>query len=217
MPRLLSMPRMTRKTATPPDPKKPAPKKRASGTAARKAPAKAPTNPLKINGTEWNREKVMAAVCNAIASSSKSITTILAAGHEGHPLPDYATFARWLGEKDESGANPLRDQYARAKEAQAEVMAEELAELHNKAWVPVMDPETGQPMFFDGKPLMTVNKESAAVVRLEADNKKWLMGKLKPKKFGDKVTQEHVGANGNAIQVQSTVTFVHAPSRSRDE
>ena len=217
MQRLLSMPRMTRKTATPPDPKKPAPKKRASGTAARKAPAKAPTNPLKINGTEWNREKVMAAVCNAIASSSKSITTILAAGHEGHPLPDYATFARWLGEKDESGANPLRDQYARAKEAQAEVMAEELAELHNKAWVPVMDPETGQPMFFDGKPLMTVNKESAAVVRLEAENKKWLMGKLKPKKFGDKVTQEHTGPNGSAIQVQSTVTFVNPPARSDDE
>lgn len=192
-------------------------KKPVVGAAARKTAAKAPANPFKINSKEWDREKVMDVVCNAIASSSKSITTILAAGHEGHPLPDYATFARWLGEKDESGANPLRDQYARAKEAQAEVMAEELAEMHNKAWVPVMDPETGQPMFFDGKPLMTVNKESAAVVRLEAENKKWLMGKLKPKKFGDKVTQEHTGPNGSAIQVHSTVTFVNPPARSDDE
>ena len=39
------------------------------------------------------------------------------------------TFARWLGEEDAEGRNPLRDQYARAKEAQADYMAEELAEL----------------------------------------------------------------------------------------
>ena len=43
------------------------------------------------------------------------------------------TFARWLGEEDAEGRNPLRDQYARAKEAQADYMAEELAELHEKA------------------------------------------------------------------------------------
>ncbi|THF64254.1 hypothetical protein [Pseudothauera rhizosphaerae] len=33
-------------------------------------------------------------------------------------LPDYATVARWLSEKDENGANPICDLYARAKEAQ---------------------------------------------------------------------------------------------------
>jgi len=170
-----------------------------------------------VNGQSWDREKVMDILCNAIASSSKSITTILAAGHDGHSLPDYATVARWLAEKDESGANPLCDQYARAKEAQAEFMAEELAELHNKAWVPVIDAETGKPIMVDGKPVMTVDKASAAIVRLESDNKKWLMGKLKPKRYGDKVTQEHTGAGGGAIQVASTVTFVRPPEREEDE
>ena len=185
--------------------------------AVRKAAAKAPASPFKINGKEWDREKVMDAVCNAIASSSKSITTILAAGHKGHSLPDYATVARWLNETDENGANPICDQYARAKEAQAEFMGEELAELHSKAWVPVLDPDTGMPIVVDGRPLMTVDKASAAIVRLEADNKKWLMGKLKPRRFGDKVTQEHVGPNGGAVQVASTVTFVNPPARSDDE
>ncbi|AMO36424.1 hypothetical protein AC731_006530 [Thauera humireducens] len=211
------MPRMTRKTATSTDPKKPAARKRVAGTAARKAAAKAPANPFKINSKEWNREKVMDAVCNAIASSSKSITTILAAGHQGHPLPDYATVARWLNEKDENGANPICDQYARAKEAQAEFMAEELAELHNKAWVPVLDPDTGMPIVVDGRPLMTVDKASAAIVRLEADNKKWLMGKLKPRRFGDKVTQEHVGEGGGPIKARIAVEFVRPPARSEDD
>lgn len=209
------MPRKSTTTST--TPKKPATKKRAAGAAARKAQPKKPANPFMLNEKEWDREQVMAVVCNAIASSSKSITTILAAGHEGHRLPDYATVARWLSERDENGANPICDLYARAKEAQAEYMAEELAELHNKAWVPVFDPETGAPIMHNGKPLMTVDKASAAIVRLEADNKKWLMGKLKPRRFGDKVTQEHVGAGGGAIQVASTVRFIDPPPRSDDE
>lgn len=192
-------------------------KKLADGVAARKARQKPPTNPLKINGKEWNREKVMAVVCNAIASSSKGITTILAAGHDGHPLPDYFTISKWMNEKDENGASQIGEMYARAKEAQAEFMAEELAELHSKAWVPVLDPDTGMPIVIDGRPLMTVDKASAAIVRLEADNKKWLMGKLKPRRFGDKVTQEHVGFDGGAVQVASTVTFVNPPARSDDE
>ena len=208
---------MTRKTATPPDPKKPAMKKRAAGTAARKPSTKPPANPLKINGKEWDREKVMAVVCNAIASSSKGITTILAAGHEGYPLPDYFTISKWMNEKDESGASPIGEMYARAKEAQAEFMAEELAELHNKAWVPVMDPDTGLPIVIDGKPIMTVDKSSAAIVRLEADNKKWLMAKLKPRRFGDKVTQEHVGEGGGPIKARIAVEFVRPPARSEDD
>jgi len=205
---------MTRKTDTS-DAKKPA-RKRPAASAARKPVTKA-ANPFMRNGQEWDREKVMVVVCNAIASCSKSITTILAEGHNGSKLPDYATIARWLNEKDEDGQNPLCDLYARAKEAQAEYMAEELAELHNKAWVPVIDPDTGQPMVFDGKPVMTVDKASAALVRLEADNKKWLMAKLKPRRFGDKVTQEHSGPNGGPIQARIAVEFVRPPAREDDE
>ena len=209
---------MTRKTAPATEPKKPAtPKKREAGTTARKARQKTPANPLKINGKEWDREKVMAVVCNAIASSSKGITTILAAGHEGHPLPDYFTISKWMNEKDENGACPIGEMYARAKEAQAEFMGEELAELHNKAWVPVLDPDTGLPIIIDGKPIMTVDKSSAAIVRLEADNKKWLMAKLKPRRFGDKVTQEHVGEGGGPIKARIAVEFVRPPARSEDD
>lgn len=157
-------------------------------------------------------------VCERIASSSKSIATILAAGYDGYDLPGYATICRWLAEEDAEGRNPLRDRYARAKEAQADYMAEELAELHEKAWVPMIDDETGEPVRDkDGRVLRYVDKSSAAVVRLEAENKKWLMGKLKPKKYADKQQHEVTGANGGAIQVASTVTFVNPPPRSEDD
>lgn len=174
-----------------------------------------PKHPYMVNDQEWDKQAVMDIVCDYIASTSKSIASILAAGHDGNTLPRYATVARWLAEQDENGANPLRDQYARAKEAQADYMAEEMAELHNKAWVPLLD-DDGKPIIIDGKPLMTVDKSSAAIVRLEAENKKWLMGKLRPKKYADKQQHEVTGANGGAIQVASTVTFVE-PKRYRED
>lgn len=193
---------------------KPAATKSAAGAKAR---ARRPANPFKVNAKSWNREKVMDVVCNAIASSSKSVATILDAGHDGHALPDYATFARWMSEVDGDGGNAFRDMYARAKEAQAEFMAEELAELHNKAWVPALHPETGMPIMVAGKPIMVVDKSSAALVRLEADNKKWLMAKLKPKRFGDKVTQEVSGPGGGPIQARIAVEFVRPVPRDEDE
>lgn len=153
------------------------------------APAKRPKHPLMLDGHSWDREKVMDIVCNAIACSSRSITTILKAGHNGHTLPDHATFARWIAEK-KGEDNPLAAQYRAAKEAQADYMGEELTELHNKAWVPMLD-KSGDVIYGpDGRLVMTVSSASAAIVRLEADNKKWLMAKLQPKRYGDKITQE---------------------------
>lgn len=187
-------------------PAKATPKKPVSRKPVKK---QAKLHPLMVNARDWDKQKVMDILCNAIASSSKSITTILAAGHDGNTLPDYATIARWLA-ADNDGAQALCDQYARAKEAQAEFMAEELAELHNKAWIPVLD-EDGRPVYSNGEPLMTVDKASAAIVRLESDNKKWLMGKLKPKRYGDKVSQEISGPNGTPIQTESKVEWVIQP------
>ena len=197
--------------------------KAAKPVAAKRAttklkPKQKPAHPLMLGAREWDRQKVTDIVCNAIAASSRSIATILAAGHDGWNLPDYATFARWLGESDDAGDNPLRDQYARAKEAQADYMAEELAELHEKAWVPMIDPDTGEPIRDkDGRVLRYVDKSSAAVVRLEAENKKWLMGKLKPKKYADKQSHEHSGPNGGPIQARIGIEFVRAPQRAEDD
>jgi hypothetical protein len=36
--------------------------------------------------------------------------------------------------------------------------------------------------------------------KLRVDTRKWLMSKFDPKRFGDKVTQEHTGPDGTPIQ-----------------
>lgn len=41
-----------------------------------------------------------------------------------------------------------------------------------------------------------------SIGRIEVDARKWFASKFLPKQFGDKVTQEHVGADGGPVQVQ---------------
>lgn len=40
-----------------------------------------------------------------------------------------------------------------------------------------------------------------AIGRIEVEARKWFASKFLPKQFGDKVTQEHTGPDGGAIQV----------------
>lgn len=179
---------MTAKKATPA--KKVALKKRAVKAPAKPKATAKPKHPLMIDGNNWSRDKVMDIVCERIASSSKSITSILAMGFEGWDLPSYVTFTRWLDDTDEA-CNKYIHAYARAKLAQMEFMGEEMAELHEKAWVPVLDDDGNVVRDKDGSVVRYVDKSSVAACRLEADNKKWLMSKLMPKKYGDKVDLNH--------------------------
>ena len=47
-----------------------------------------------------------------------------------------------------------------------------------------------------------------------AQHYRWRASKTAPKDYGDKMTQEVTGANGGALQVASTVTFVRPPVRN---
>ena len=46
----------------------------------------------------------------------------------------------------------------------------------------------------------TVTPETAAADRVAIDALKWVAARRSPKKYGDKITQEVTGANGEAIQ-----------------
>ena len=71
-------------------------------------------------------------------------------------------------------------QYARAKQVQMESMAEEIMEIADSA-----SPESYNPR------------------RLQVDTRKWLMSKLVPSRYGEKL--EHSGPDGGPIQIVSTI------------
>lgn len=100
-------------------------------------------------------------------------------------MPNKATVFRWLAQHAE-----FRDQYARAREVQADSLFDEILVI---ADTPMAGEKT--KTFPDG----TVEKTSGDMIehrRLQVDARKWMASKLLPKKYGEKVTQEVTGADG---------------------
>ena len=189
--------------------KKPAAPKKAAGAAvcASKAPA-----PKKPHPPKYDKEKAITTVLDELAAGASLISVCKQDG-----LPSFTTFMRWLAEEGEAG-DRLRDQYARAREIQAEVIAEQILTIADEECTMVKADKHGS-QDDDGMGQTEVVFDSTAVQRnrLRVDARKWLLSKMVPKKYGDKLVQEHTGANGGAIQVQSTVTFVRGKLRSEDE
>lgn len=93
-------------------------------------------------------------------------------------MPNKATVLRWLA--DEKRA-VFRDQYARAREMQAEAIADEILEIADDGrndWMEIVGKE-GDTVGW------RVNGEAVQRSRLRVDSRKWLLSKMLPKKYGE--------------------------------
>lgn len=88
-------------------------------------------------------------------------------------LPAMGTFFRWLSEDEE-----LREQYARAMEMRAECMFEEIIEISDRDNADVSLNEDGS---------IRVDGQVVQRSKLMVDSRKWMLGKMQPKKYGDKL------------------------------
>ncbi len=116
-------------------------------------------------------------------------------------MPAKSTVMRWLASHAE-----FRDQYAGAREAQADYYAEEIIEISDDGSNDWMERKNG-----DGSTDEVENKEVLARSRLRVDTRKWLMARMAPKKYGDKVVQEHTGPGGGPVQVHRVERVIVDP------
>lgn len=125
--------------------------------------------------------------------TSEKAAEICALIAEGHSLrqieaiegmPNRRTILRWLDRHEE-----FRPQYARAREAQAEHFADEILEISDDGSNDWMR-RTGK----DREEQWVANGEHIQRSRLRVDARKWLMSKMAPKKYGEKI--QHAGADG---------------------
>jgi len=127
-------------------------------------------------------------ICAAIADGDSLRTVCLA-----DDMPDKSTVFRWLRLYPE-----FRDQYARAKDDSTDAIFDELLDIaddgiNDYMWVQYgKDVENGA---------WKENKEVTNRSRLRVDTRKWLMSKMKPKKYGEKVdvTSDGKALKGNSI------------------
>lgn len=98
----------------------------------------------------------------------------------------------------------LLQQYARAKERCADLLAEEIIEIAD-------DSQSDYKIREDGTKY--IDNEAVQRSRLRVDARKWYAGKLAPKKYGDKVVNEHQGGDpANPILQHITVSFIGSNS-----
>jgi hypothetical protein len=83
-------------------------------------------------------------------------------------MPQVSTVWRWMVDNEER-----RNQYARAREEQADTLADEIVAIAD-------------------------NATDAQIARLQMDARKWFASKVAPKKYGDKTD---ITSNGNTIAV----------------
>jgi hypothetical protein len=104
----------------------------------------------------------------------------------GDEMPNRATVFRWLANNE-----LFRDQYAHARDAQADALADDIVAIAD---------ESAQDVIVDEDGKERVNQEVVARSRLRVDARKWVASKLKPKVYGEKVTQELTGKDGGPIE-----------------
>lgn len=158
-------------------------------TAKKKASEKASKVPQKVGRPTKYTVQTAEKIC-ALIASGKTLNKICSVGG----MPKIRTIMTWLWD---GSHEEFRQMYARAREQQAEVMADEI--------ITIADDDSLDEIFTeDGKRLE--NREFINRSRLRIDSRKWVASKLLPKKYGDKT--EVSGPNGGPVPVDVTVTFV---------
>lgn len=118
-------------------------------------------------------------------------------------MPSEAAVRQWAVEDREG----FYAQYARAREAQADYWAEQIIEIS----------DDGQnDTYTDGDGNERTNQDVIARSRLRVDTRKWLMARMAPKKYGDKVVQEITGKDGGPVETVTRVELVAADGKRPD-
>ena len=127
-------------------------------------------------------------ICERL-SQGQSLRTIC----RDDDVPSIATIFNWF--RSQPG---FLEQYARAKEESADAMAEDILEIaDNEVEQPLI--VDGLPLQVDGKLVMIKDNVSVNHARLRVDTRKWLMAKMKPKKYGERM--ELAGDEKSPLQV----------------
>lgn len=113
-------------------------------------------------------------ICEALENSMRGLNHLC---REREDWPQPSTVRRWLKEIVQ-----FRDKYYKAKEYQAEFMADEMTDIaydDKRDWKIIIDDEGNE------KPVHVA--ESVNRARLKIDTLKWHASKLAPKKYSDKI------------------------------
>lgn len=127
----------------------------------------------------WTPEKKEEAIKDVLEHVSKggSVNSIIQKSSRD-VIPSWPTWQEWVNEDDD-----LAKRYARAREDRAELIFEEILQIADDSTNDFTGIDAGNGMILDQK----FDYEHVQRSRLRVDARKWMLGKMSPKKFGDKL------------------------------
>ena len=131
-------------------------------------------------------DKTAAVILERIASG-ESLRAIC----EAEEMPARSTVFQWLSKRDE-----FADQYARAREEQADAIFDEILSIADDGRNDWMERNYGENVGW------IENGEALRRSALRIDARKWMAGKLRPKKYGERSQMELTGKDGGALVVK---------------
>ncbi len=131
--------------------------------------------------------KVAADICTRLAEG-EGLRSIC----RDNAMPSISTVTGWLSDGDH---DEFSEQYTRAREAQAEVWADEIVSIAD---------DTAGDLNTDDEGKKAVDHEHISRSRLRFDARKWVAAKLLPKKYGDRL--QHTGEGGGPIPQEHSLS-----------
>lgn len=145
-------------------------------------------------------EELADKICDLISNSNRG----LAFHCENLNIAPSSVF-KWLAEHKE-----FSDKYARARETQAEYLADEILEIAD-------DGSKDTKTIKKGNEFVEVeNTEWTNRSKLRVDARKWVASKLKPKKYGDKLDMTTDGEKINNVKVEIVASDAPLSSSEKD-
>jgi hypothetical protein len=132
---------------------------------------------LKLKPRLKYSDKIANAICERLMAG-ESLRSITA----DKTMPSETTAYAWLARYPE-----FAEKYTRARARQADYWAEEILDIADDASNDWMRREGKHKGGHDENPGWVANGENLGRSRLRVEARKWLMSKLAPKKYGDKV------------------------------
>lgn len=121
-------------------------------------------------------------ICDMIAEG-KSLRSIL----KMDGMPASSSVFKWLNQHQD-----FAEQYARAREAQADAIFDEMLDIADDGTNDSYEDDEGN---------VRTDHDVIARSKLRIETRKWMAGKLRPKKYGEKLDVNHGGQVDNPMQV----------------
>ncbi len=106
-------------------------------------------------------------------------------------MPGVTSVYRWLASNE-----VFREMYTRAREDQADTLADEIITIADESQMGTKTTTRTNGV------TDTVTGDMVERSKLRVDARKWIASKLKPKKYGEFMRQEHSGTDGKPMEIK---------------